>query len=197
MPERPAVKRGLKNPPLSAGASASRPARTKSSKFTFEREEPGKPEIEEVRETDPDGRTLVRHRTVDSLGKLLRSGAITEAMYDAGRTFQKDFRFAGLDPVRARLMMLPVACGAPDLTESQLDARRRVHRALEALGGIGSPAGSCVWHVVGCGCSIREWTLRRGWNERSLDQKEAKGILIAALGMLAGHYGYSEARSAS
>ena len=30
-----------------------------------------------------------------------------------------------------------------------------------------------------------------GWS--TVDQKEAKGILIAALGMLASHYGYSEA----
>jgi hypothetical protein len=44
-------------------------------------------ELEEVRETDLDGRTVVRHRTVDSLRKLLRSGAITETMYDAGRAF--------------------------------------------------------------------------------------------------------------
>lgn len=154
-------------------------------------------EVDEVREIDVDGRIVLRHRTVDSLGKLARSGAITEAMHDAGRSFQRDFQFAGLDPIRSRPMMSPVRGGAPEFTESQLDARRRVHRALEAAGGIGSPGGSCLWHVLGCGCSIREWTLRRGWNERSLDQKEAKGILIAALGMLAGHYGYSEARSAS
>ena len=34
--------------------------------------------------------------------------------------------------------------------------------------------------------------MRQGWNGRPSDQKEAKGILIAALGMVAGHYGYSE-----
>jgi hypothetical protein len=154
-------------------------------------------DVEEVRITDIDGRTTLRHRTVDSLAKLLRSGTINEAMNGAGRSFERDFQFAGLDPIRSRPMMSPVGGGAPEFTESQLDARRRVHRALEAVGGIGSPGGSCLWHVLGCGCSIREWTLRRGWNERSLDQKEAKGILIAALGMLAGHYGYSEARLAS
>jgi hypothetical protein len=154
-------------------------------------------DVEEVRVTDIDGRTVVRHRTVDSLRKLLRSGTVSETMYDAGRAFQRDFQLAGLDPIRARPWVLPTGGGAPGLAEGQLDARRRVHRALEAAGGIGSPGGSCLWHVLGCGCSIREWTLRRGWNERSLDQKEAKGILIAALGMLAGHYGYSEARSAS
>jgi hypothetical protein len=31
-----------------------------------------------------------------------------------------------------------------------------------------------------------------GWNGRILNQYEAKGILVAALGMLAVHYGYSK-----
>ena len=149
-------------------------------------------ELEEIREVDPDGRIVVHHRTVDALGNLRRSGAITETMQDAGRAFQRDFQFAGLDPIRARPMMLPVRGAAQDLTGGQLDARRRVHGALEALGGFGSPGANCLWHVLGCGCSIREWALRQGWCGRSVDQKEAKGILIAALGMLAGHYGYSE-----
>ena len=90
-------------------------------------------------------------------------------------------------------MMLPArGGGGSEVTEGQLDAKRRVHRALEALGGIGSPAGSCIWHVLGCGRSIRKWAIRQAWNGRPSDQKEAKGILIAALGMVAAHYGYSE-----
>jgi hypothetical protein len=143
-------------------------------------------ELEEVREVDPDGRIVVHRRNIDSLRKLHRSGAISEAMYDAGRAFERDFQFAGLDPIRARSMMLPVRGGAPDLTESRLNARRRVHRALETLGGIASPGGSCLWHVLGCGCSIREWAIRRGWSGRPVRQEQAQGILIAALGMLAG-----------
>jgi hypothetical protein len=39
-------------------------------------------------------------------------------------------------------------------------------RALDALGGLGSPAGSYVWHVVGLQRSIREWGLRQGWGGR-------------------------------
>jgi hypothetical protein len=150
-------------------------------------------ELEQVREVDPDGHVVLRHRTIDTLGKLLRSGAITEAMHDAGRAFQRDFQLAGLDPIRAQSFMLPVGSGSvPDLTETQLDARRRVHSGFARLGGIGSPAGSSLWHVLGCGCSIREWAIRQAWNGRPSDQKEAKGILIAALGMVVGHYGYSE-----
>jgi hypothetical protein len=146
-------------------------------------------ELEEVRETDLDGRTVVRHRAVDSLAKLLRSGAITEAMHDAGRAFQTDFQRARLDPIRARPWMLRVGGGAPDLTGSQLDAKRRVHRALEALGGIGNPGGSCLWHVLGCGCSIREWAITRSWAGRPIRQEQGTGVLVTTLGILSRHYG--------
>ena len=33
----------------------------------------------------------------------------------------------------------------------------------EALGGISSPAGSCVWRLVGLHRSVREWAVRQGW----------------------------------
>jgi hypothetical protein len=33
-------------------------------------------ELEEVREKDPDGRIVYHHRTVDTLGKMLRAGTI-------------------------------------------------------------------------------------------------------------------------
>ncbi|HEV7254767.1 MAG TPA: hypothetical protein VGN97_16915 [Mesorhizobium sp.] len=77
-----------------------------------------------------------------------------------------------------------------DLTDAQVGARQRVAHAIAALGGHGSPAGSCVWHVVGLQLSVREWALRQGWNGKPLRQESAQGILVAALGVLAGHYGY-------
>jgi hypothetical protein len=40
---------------------------------------------------------------------------------------------------------------------------RRVAKALDALGGLESPAGSCVRHVVGLQRLIREWAMRQGW----------------------------------
>jgi hypothetical protein len=77
----------------------------------------------------------------------------------------------------------------PELNEWQLHARRQVHQAMAALGGISSPAGSCVWHVVGLQRSVREWAMRQGWGGRAVRQEQAQGILIAALGMLVGHSG--------
>jgi hypothetical protein len=151
-------------------------------------------ELEQVREKDPDGRIVYHHRTVDTLGKMLRAGTVTPEMHDAARDFQASFIVAQLDPLRALpVLRVPGTGREPDLNDRQLHARRRVHQAMAALGGISSPAGSCVWHVVGLQRSVREWSMRQGWGGRPVRQEQAQGILIAALGMLARHFGYEKA----
>jgi hypothetical protein len=152
-------------------------------------------ELEEVGEKDPDGRIVYHHRTVDTLGKMLRAGTIDEAMHDAAKDFQAAFIIANLDPLRALpILRVPGTGREPELNERQLDARRRVHESLEALGGLSSPAGSCVWHVIGLQRSVREWAIRQGWRGRLVRQEQAQGILIAALGMLSRHFGYQDGR---
>jgi len=154
-------------------------------------------QLEEVREKDPDGRIVVHHRTVDTLGKMLRAGTITQEMHDAAKDLEAAFIVANLDPLRALpVLRIPGTGRDPDLNHRQLHARRRVHKALEALGGLSSPAGSCIWHVVGLQRSVREWALRQGWGGRRVRQEQAQGILVAALGMLAAHFGYGEAKRA-
>ena len=147
--------------------------------------------LEPVYEADPEGRPVVHHRTVDTLGIMLRAGTITKDMHDTARDFQAQFTVARFDVVRCMpLVRLPGGSGPGDLTDAQVDARRRVGSALDALGGLGSPAGSCVWHVVGLQRSIREWAMRQGWGGRPVRTEQAQGILVAALGVLAGWYGY-------
>jgi Domain of unknown function (DUF6456) len=151
-------------------------------------------EFDEIREKDPEGRIVYHHRTVDTLGKMLRAGTIDQAMHDAAKDFQAAFIIAQLDPLRALpIVRVPGTGRQPELNERQVHARRRVHRAMAALGGIGSPAGSCVWHVVGLQRSVREWAMRQGWGGRPVRQEQAQGILIAALGMLARHFRYEKA----
>ncbi|MFZ1413815.1 MAG: hypothetical protein WAS73_04440 [Defluviicoccus sp.] len=149
--------------------------------------------LEAVYEADPEGRPVVHHRTVDTLGIMLRAGTITQGMHDAARDFQAQFTIARFDVVRCMsLVRVPGGGGPSDLTDAQVDARRRLGKALDALGGLGSPAGSCVWHVVGLQRSIREWAMRQGWGGRPVRVEQAQGILVAALGVLAGWYGYGE-----
>ncbi len=147
--------------------------------------------LEPVYEADPDGRPVVHHRTVDTLGIMLRAGTITREMHDATRDFQAQFTIARFDVVRCMPLVRLLGGGGPgDLTDAQVDARRRVGSALDALGGLGSPAGSCVWHVVGLQRSIREWAMRQGWSGRPVRVEQAQGILVAAMGVLARWYGH-------
>ena len=148
--------------------------------------------LEPVYEADPEGRPVVHHRTVDTLGRMLRAGTITQEMHDAARDFQAQFTIACYDTlVCMRFDRDPSKGNRAELTETQIDTRRRVVAAMDALGGLGSPAGGCVWHVVGLQHSIREWAMRQGWGGRPIGEKPAQGILIAALGVLANHYGYA------
>ena len=90
--------------------------------------------LEPVYEADPDGRPVVHHRTVDTLGIMLRAGTITQEMHDAARDFQAQFTIARFDVVRCMpLVRLPGGGGPSDLTDAQVDARRRVGSALDAL----------------------------------------------------------------
>jgi Domain of unknown function (DUF6456) len=148
-------------------------------------------QVEEVRGVDPDGKIVVQHRLVDTLGRMLRSGTIDQAMHDAGRDFQAAFTLAQLDPLRALpILRVPGIGRGPDLNERQLHARRRVQEALQTLGGHASPTGSWAWHVLGCQRSIREWAMRQGWAGRSLHVQQAQGIALAALDLIARHFGY-------
>jgi hypothetical protein len=47
-------------------------------------------------------------------------------------------------------------------------------------------------NVVGLQHSIREWAMRQGWGGRPVRVEQAQGILVAALGVLAGYYGYGK-----
>ena len=146
--------------------------------------------VEEVRETDPDGKIVVHNRLVDTLARMYKSGSISEPMLDAGRQFQRQFIIAQLDPLRAAdIARIPGNGREPDPGDTTLGARRQVNGALWALGGRDGPMGSVAWAVLGCGRSVREWALSQGWAGRQVRREQAEGMLISALDLLAGHYG--------
>jgi hypothetical protein len=154
-------------------------------------------QLEEVRELDPEGKIVVHHRVVDTLGRMLKAGTITDIMADAGRTFERQFIMAQLDPLRAPdIARIPGNGREPDPDDTTLGARRRVHGAIRALGGHDGTLGSITWHVLGCGCSVHEWVLRQSWGARRVRHEQAQGMLIAALDLLAGHYGLKPRQAA-
>jgi hypothetical protein len=142
---------------------------------------------------DASGRPSRPYRVVDTLMIMERRGSITAGMRLAGEDFRHRFAIAQLDPLRAldlsRLSLgdKPTRRGdhAPGLRVEA--ARTAVWRAIRAVGGIASPAGSCLWHVVGWERSLKEWAQEQGWAGRRVSQEAASGILIATLGALETH----------
>ena len=145
---------------------------------------------EPTRDADPETGTPVAHRrAVDTLGQMLLNGTITPQMHEAGCIFRTLFRSAAIDSIATTQFVRLGAATADTMSVRQVDARRRVTRALDALGGHDSPAGSCVWFVVGLEMSVREWAARQGWSGRPVPQPIAGGMLVAGLGILAMHFG--------
>jgi hypothetical protein len=144
---------------------------------------------------DEAGRPARPYRAVDTLAAMERRGSITAPMRQAGEDFRARFAMAQLDPLRApdwSRLRVGTASRFRVADEPGLrieGARNVVWRAIQAVGGIGSPAGSCLWHVVGWERSLKEWALEQGWSGRLVSQEAASGILIAALGALEAHFG--------
>jgi hypothetical protein len=139
--------------------------------------------------TDPDtGAKVQQRRTVDTLGMLLSNGAISDEMHDAAAKFRAQFRAAALDGMRTMPLVRMPPGTSMTLTERHVGARQHVADAIDAVGGMASPGGSCLWHVVGLECSIREWSMHHGWNGTPVLPAHGQGILVSALGALVMHY---------
>ena len=147
------------------------------------------------RSISDDGGTIARpHYAVDTLLAMERRGSITAAMRQAGEDFRRQFMLARLDPLRALDWSQPKRAGgipSHGVATSLLieKAREFVWRTVGAVGGLGSPGGSCLWHVVGWERSLKEWALDQGWSGRRVSPESASGILIAVLGTLEAQIG--------
>lgn len=139
---------------------------------------------------DEAGRPARPYRVVDTLAAMLRKGTISGPMRQAADDFHALFVTASLDPLRAPdLNRMRQGFREDPLTLRQAEARTKIWQALQALGGIASPSGSCVWHVVGLEWTVKDWALREGWGGRPLSQETASGILVGSLGVLQAFYG--------
>lgn len=127
------------------------------------------------------------------LARLHRRGDIVGEQRRAGEIFQSLFRQAALDPLRAGDMgqRLEASPGPLAGTHGTLveHARRRVMDAIDALGGMRSPAGCAAWYILGLELSVADWARREGWGGRPISPHVAKGVLVGALGTLAAHFG--------
>ena len=113
-----------------------------------------------------------------------RRGSITAGLRGAGEDFRETFQRAQLDPLHAakleRTGFSPTA--SPGFRIEA--ARERVWQIITDIGGLASPAGSCLWHVIGLEETVKAWAMLQEWRRKHLDQETASGILVATLGML-------------
>ena len=157
--------------------------------------DPGPPELRQHAEVEvvrlvEDGAVHSVRRTVDLLAAMHRNGTITGDMAVAGRRFQSSFQAGHLMAGgRSSFLRLPSsqrATGPRGAGDNALDARRAVGDAIKLLGGHGSLPSSAVWFVLGVGLSVKEWARRVRFGQgRALGEEVARGIVIAALAVLA------------
>lgn len=128
------------------------------------------------------------------LQRLERAGDITRLEYAAGLSFQELFHVAQLNELRASDPARVVVSGTSfgDVSGRAEAARNQIADALEAVGGVHSPARLVCWHVLGLGMSLREFEKAEGWEDRRpLSREASKGALVGALGVLEKFFGLS------
>lgn len=121
------------------------------------------------------------------LGWLFVRGLLTQRQFDAGERLRLDWERAQLAPrVTMAWNAAPVtrgrgaAAAAPDLTGTQIDAKRRFQEANDCAG-----PGLCdiLWRIVCAGEGMREAETALGWPARA-----GKLVLTLALDRVAAYY---------
>lgn len=136
-------------------------------------------------------RTTARTVTVNAaespLGWLYSRGHVSRRQYDAGERLRFDWERAQLDPrVTMAWDAAPIARSrggagaAPDLSASQIDAKRRFHAAVSAAG---PGLSDILWRIVCAGEGMREAETALGWPARA-----GKLVLTIALDRVAEYY---------
>jgi hypothetical protein len=142
---------------------------------------------------DEDGRPSQPYRTIDVLAAMERRGKITPQMRSAGEDFRDDFRKAICGDLRATDMARPYISGTrcSGYEIGSVGARKRMYKALDAIGGSDSQNASIVWHVIGLEMTLKGWAQMYSTARlRFISPQKASLILIGALEPLARHYGY-------
>lgn len=128
---------------------------------------------------------------VDTLTAMLREGSIGAPERAAGLRFHDLFRLAHLDGLFAsdttRLGVILANGSNGRGVEGNEMARLQILSALDALGGIQSPGGSCAWYVLGCELPLTRWAVQ-GWAGRRVSRLAASGVLITDLGILRAYF---------
>lgn len=121
------------------------------------------------------------------LGWLFARGHLTQRQFDAGERLRFDYERGQLSQrVTMAWDVAPVARGrggaalAPDLSGSQIDAKARFARAIDAAG---PGLADILWRIVCAGEGMRDAETALGWPARA-----GKLVLTLALDRVADYY---------
>ncbi|MBF0140105.1 MAG: hypothetical protein HQL74_07480 [Magnetococcales bacterium] len=129
------------------------------------------------------GAVKLRKRIQDTLEILYNKGHINIQQYNAGKRFQNDFTIASLDTLRA-FDPNRVSTGREPNWDKIDEARKNVSRAMDYLGGVDTPAGAAVWHIIGLGEQPFEYVR----TTNVYDIKYVLGMLASALCIMGSRY---------
>jgi hypothetical protein len=128
---------------------------------------------------DEAGAPVQPFRAVDTVGLLLKRGAISASMATAADEFRRSFRIAHFDTLRAAdLTRIPGT--QPRSFDPPTWARHRITSILAAIGGTQMMPGSCLWHCIGCEQTLAYWSRTIA----KVHPHEGRGVLIASLTFL-------------
>lgn len=136
---------------------------------------------------DASSRSVTVNVTESPLGWLFARKFITRREYEAGERLRCDWERAQLsERVTMSWDAAPVArgrggaAGQPDLSGSQIDAKRRFDSAIAAAG---PGLTDILWRIVCAGEGMRDAETALGWPARS-----GRLVLTFALDRVADHY---------
>lgn len=136
---------------------------------------------------DVDGRIGHPWHCQSLLDNLLARREIGSQEHAAGLQFGEIARRAAVPTLQAADLLRVRSGGQLRDGSGSERARRQLGLALDALGGLGSPMGSLAWDVLGRDESLSAWAQRQTWTGGR--GGAAKGVLMAALPVLALHFG--------
>jgi hypothetical protein len=148
--------------------------------------------IADAGELECGSRPIRRSQTVNiaesPLGWLMARGHVSRKQYDAGERLRSDWERAQLAPHVTMIWdSAPVARGrggsgtGTDLTNAQIDAKRRFDGAIAAAG---PGLADILWRIVCAGEGMRDAETALGWPARA-----GKLVLTLALDRVATYYG--------
>ena len=132
-------------------------------------------------------RSVTINMAESPLGWLLARGHVTRRQSAAGERLRRDWERAQLAPHVTMLWdSAPVARGrggsgsGTDLSNAQIDAKRRFHGAIESAG---PGLADILWRIVCAGEGMRDAETALGWPARA-----GKVVLTLALDRVAAYY---------